>query len=113
MRPLMIAGLAVALATAGCAGSKPPRAASRPEPASKRVCAPRDALAKALTSQLGETRVAAGLARSGKQLMEIFARPDGASWTMIVTKANGVACVVTVGQAWQSAAPAGTPAQES
>ncbi|MFN3614512.1 MAG: hypothetical protein ACK4WC_08130, partial [Rubrimonas sp.] len=58
----------------------------------------------------GETRRAAGLQNRGS-VTEIFASEKTGTWTIIVTRPDGVACAVAAGEAWQQEAAelAGSP----
>jgi hypothetical protein len=67
-------------------------------------CAPRNELLRQLASVYREAPVAVGVADNGA-LLEILAATDGATWTVLVTRANGVSCVMLTGQDWQAKAP--------
>jgi hypothetical protein len=62
------------------------------------TCYPRDALQAHLAERYGERPVGAGVA-SG-QLVELLTRPDGKSWTILVIRADGLACPVAAGEDW-------------
>jgi len=47
-----------------------------------------------------ETPRGIGLTADGR-LLELYASPAG-TWTLLLTTPNGVSCVVTFGDAWQS-----------
>ena len=51
-----------------------------------------------------EAPVATGLSNKGA-LVEVLSSVDGETWTIIVTKPNGISCIVDTGQAWQPRAP--------
>ena len=63
-------------------------------------CARRDAVVTHLAETYGEVPIAAGLASTGV-VIEVFARPDGASWTIVATSSRGTGCLVAHGEAWQ------------
>lgn len=71
--------------------------------AEAKTCGPRTALVEYLGAKHREKQTAIGLTASGR-LMEIFASANG-SWTMLLTQANGNACVVATGKAWASVVP--------
>jgi hypothetical protein len=43
--------------------------------------------------------VAGGIAASGN-ILEVFAAPDGGSWTIIVTRPDGMSSVIAEGEGW-------------
>lgn len=65
------------------------------------ACANRDEIVSALESRYGERPVAAGLAGE-RVIVEIFAAPDGATWTILLTRPDGISCAVLIGEAWRS-----------
>lgn len=56
-----------------------------------------------VVAQLGgaykEAPVAGGIAANGN-ILEVFASPDGGSWTIIVTRPDGMSNVVAEGEGW-------------
>jgi hypothetical protein len=75
---------------------------------SLRHCAPRDTVVERLASKYGETRQSMGLG-SNNAVMEVFASAESGSWTITVTMANGVTCLVASGQAFEELAEALPP----
>ena len=68
------------------------------------VCGAREALVAALARTYGEQpRVRALTARGA--LLEVFATPDGATWTILITTPNGRACIASAGEAWLPTQP--------
>ena len=63
-------------------------------------CAARDAVVERLASGYGETRRSVGLA--GNAVMEVYASDDTGTWTVLVTMANGMACLVASGDNYQA-----------
>lgn len=63
-------------------------------------CDTHDKVRQELERTYGEVPVAAGLTDFGT-VIEVFAREDGASWTIVVARAEGISCRVAAGQAWQ------------
>lgn len=64
------------------------------------ACLPHGKLVDLLSGRYSEQRIAMGLESNGR-LFEIFAKDDGATWTMVVTTPNGASCVVAAGVDWQ------------
>ncbi len=54
---------------------------------------------KQLDGRFSESQVAIGLASNG-QLIEVFSTGDGSTWTIVITKPDGMSCVLTTGEAW-------------
>lgn len=71
-------------------------------------CAPRDQVVARLADKYGESRQAMGLG-SNNAVMEVFANIEGGSWTVTVTMANGMTCLVASGQAYEALAEALPP----
>lgn len=64
-------------------------------------CAARAQVVQALAETYGETRRAIGLA--GDQLvMETFASAESGSWTILVTRPDGVSCLVASGLGYEA-----------
>jgi len=81
--PLFIAALTLA-PSAGIAGP----------------CYPRDAIHAHLAQRYGEQPAGVGMAAG--QLVELLTRPDGASWTILVVRPDGLACPVAAGEDWKA-----------
>lgn len=69
--------------------------------AGQELCGERAAFARALAQHHQEAPVAVGVANDGSSLVELFASPGGASWTIMLTLPNGDACVIAAGEDWQ------------
>ena len=54
-----------------------------------------------LAKKYQETPVAAGMANSGA-LVEILTTSDGGTWSIIVTRPDGWACLVAAGEGWRT-----------
>ena len=63
-------------------------------------CAPRDLVMERLASAYGETRQSIGLGQNNT-MVEVFASTDTGTWTITVTTAAGVTCLVASGQAFE------------
>lgn len=74
------------------------------------LCGTREAVVDMLGSRYGETVRSVGLA-GGDRIVEVFASEETGSWTILVTNAAGVACLVASGQHYQriAAGPLGEP----
>jgi hypothetical protein len=68
-------------------------------------CAPRAQVVERLASKYGETRQSMGLG-ANNAVVEVFASLESGSWTITVTMANGVTCLVASGQAFEEMAEA-------
>ena len=66
-------------------------------------CAPRDMVVDRLASKYGETRQSMGLG-ANNAVVEVFASDSSGSWTITVTSANGLTCLVASGQAFEELA---------
>ncbi|MDU8911856.1 hypothetical protein [Aestuariicoccus sp. MJ-SS9] len=71
-------------------------------------CAPREVVVEQLASRYGETRQSMGLGRDNA-MMEVFASAETGSWTITVTSAGGMTCLVASGQAFETLAEALPP----
>src|SRR5262245_24492453 len=74
--------------------------ASSPASAAEARCGARSDLSTALAERYSEVPVAVGLVDQ-KTVIEIYARADGDSWTIVTSRADGVSCVLGAGKAWQ------------
>ncbi|KKM19804.1 hypothetical protein LCGC14_1651880 [marine sediment metagenome] len=76
------------------------------------ACAPRPVVLDRLTQGFGETRQSIGLAQDN-MVVEMFASDQG-SWTLTVTRPDGVTCVLAAGTGFETLSedlpPAGEPA---
>lgn len=65
-------------------------------------CAPIDRVEAKLAAEYRETRVQQGVTQSGQTMLVIFAAPDGATWTAVMVRADGLACMAAAGSDWQT-----------
>lgn len=65
--------------------------------AAQSPCGPRQALLDGLAESYAEHVVAQALTEEGRML-ELLSSPDGATWTALVTAADGRTCVVASGR---------------
>ncbi|WP_240484695.1 hypothetical protein [Pseudoponticoccus marisrubri] len=73
-------------------------------------CGPRAEIVEMLSDRHDEVRTAGGL-QGQSQLMEIWASPEYGTWTLLVTRANGITCIAAHGTDWvvRKPQPAGLP----
>ena len=64
------------------------------------VCDDRTKIVSSLSNDYKETRESIGLANSGS-VVEVFSATDG-SWSMIVTRPDGLTCLIAAGRNWES-----------
>lgn len=64
-------------------------------------CLPRQALVEDLASKYNEQLTAGGL-QNAQQLVEIWASPNSGSFTVFITRADGLACIMATGKHWNS-----------
>lgn len=83
-------------------------AASQVSAQQARNCAPRDVVVARLADGYGETRQSLGLGEQGA-VVEVFASTETGTWTITVTTANGLTCLVASGQSFETLAEALPP----
>ena len=62
-------------------------------------CMPRETLISTLTSNYNE-RVTGGGLQSEQQLLEVWSSDKTGSFTVFITRPDGVSCVIATGQNW-------------
>jgi hypothetical protein len=67
------------------------------------ACGPHTEVIKALGDKFHETQSATALTSAGT-LLEVLTANDGSTWTIIVSRPDGLSCVVAAGQSWQDKA---------
>jgi hypothetical protein len=67
--------------------------------AAQSVCGAREALLKQLASEYQEAPAGIGLASNGS-VVELLTSKGG-TWTLMVTRPNGMTCLIGTGEAWQ------------
>ncbi len=92
-RPTIMAALAILLAASHAQANTPPS------------CFQRDVLVKTLSTKYGEALTGGGL-QNQQQAIEVWSSAKTGSFTIFVSQANGVSCVVATGQNWINATPA-------
>jgi hypothetical protein len=74
--------------------------------AAAQSCADRETLVAQLGQNYQERLAAAGL-YDPTHLVELFVSEDGGTWTLLLSRADGVTCVMSSGQAWSDYPDAG------
>ena len=65
------------------------------------ACASHKEVTKALANGHSEEPVGIGLASTGN-VVEVFSSSDGSTWSIVMTMPNGVSCLVSSGESWES-----------
>jgi hypothetical protein len=68
-----------------------------PAAAAQPACGPHTEVIKALGDKFRETQSATALTNAGT-LLEVLTSNDGSTWTIIVSRPDGLSCVVAAGQ---------------
>lgn len=68
--------------------------------AQQAACADRASLVSSLSNNYAEHPTSMGLAANGA-IFEIFASDKG-SWTILVTRPDGVSCLMATGEGWEN-----------
>ncbi|WP_353473021.1 hypothetical protein PVT71_03045 [Salipiger sp. H15] len=82
-----------------------------PSTGQSQTCGPREAVVARLAETYGETRHSIGLG-SNNAMMELFASDETGTWTITVTSAAGLTCLVASGLAFETLAET-LPPEES
>jgi hypothetical protein len=67
-------------------------------------CMPRDTMVGKLKTDFDEDQVGIGLSKGGVSVVELYVS-ETLSWTVIITRTNGVACIAASGTDWHSFDP--------
>lgn len=70
-----------------------------------RNCGEREAVVQRLADGYGETRQSIGIG-ANNSVVEVFASTESGTWTITVTAAGGLTCLVASGQAFETLAEA-------
>lgn len=73
-------------------------------------CGDRDTVIERLAEGYGETRQSVGLAPNNS-VVEVYASLETGTWTITVTNAAGITCLVASGQAYEATHEEVTPAK--
>jgi hypothetical protein len=67
-------------------------------------CLPYAALADQLSRTYGEAPASAGLTGGAdtarRMMVEVWSSPDGATWTLVLRRPDGIACLMASGEHW-------------
>lgn len=91
--PIPAAFGAVLVSLAGLAGTADARTFAN--------CAPRETVLDRLASGFGETRQSIGLG-ANDHVIEVFASRETGTWTITMTNAQGLTCLIASGQAFET-----------
>lgn len=69
--------------------------------AQQRNCGPRDAIVARLAERYGETLQSRGVTGGGSAVMEVFANLDTGTFTVAMSNASGLSCMVAAGEGFQ------------
>lgn len=72
------------------------------------ACMPREALIETLQARYGESLTGGGL-QNPRQVIEVWSSVDSGSFTVFVTTAEGLSCVIASGMNWHSVAALAPP----
>ncbi|ATG47541.1 hypothetical protein [Celeribacter ethanolicus] len=64
------------------------------------LCGAQDEIHAKLTRQFGVVKTGAGL-RGPEAIMEIWTNPTTGDWTLVQSYAEGRACILAMGEAWE------------
>lgn len=67
-------------------------------------CASRDIVVDKLAVKYGEAFAGGGL-QSTQQIFEVWFSPEKGTWTILMTRADGVSCIMASGTHWRDGAP--------
>ncbi len=71
-----------------------------PAAAAKPVCGSHQSVSEKLKKSYTEAPISMGVTSAGA-IVEVFASPKG-SWTLVVTRPNGMSCLIAAGQDWET-----------
>jgi hypothetical protein len=64
------------------------------------VCGPRKEIMKQLSQSFSEAPTAIGVTSTG-ELLQVLASADKSTWTIVVSRPDGLSCIVAAGADWQ------------
>ena len=68
------------------------------------ICAERDSMITKLKSKYGEAERGMGLSGT-EAVIEVWSSEKTGTWTIVMTKPNGVSCVMAAGDSWVDVPP--------
>jgi hypothetical protein len=81
---------------------------SLPATAGPAFCAERTQIAERLTTAYSEQLAGGGL-QSSNGLIEVWTTETGSTWTILMTRPDGISCVMATGTNWATHEPAILP----
>ncbi|MGB3408544.1 MAG: hypothetical protein WBA67_13750 [Jannaschia sp.] len=63
-------------------------------------CAPRDVVVSRLNKSYGENFSGGGL-QGNSAVIEVWTSPEDGTWTILMTRSDGISCVMAAGTDWQ------------
>lgn len=93
LKSVIVAGISMASALAAQSAS------ATEDP----ICGPRDSIVMQLNFGYGESSSAYGTTGNG-MVAELFLSKEG-SWTMVVTRPDGISCLMAAGKDWGESGP--------
>ena len=90
--------VAALIAVLGVVAGLGPVAAQNP--IAEVICAPR----AEILARLSGAKVAGAGLRDAEAVLEVWTRPSG-DWTLVQSYANGTACILAMGEAWEATPP--------
>jgi hypothetical protein len=100
-----VIAFALVAATPAAEAQQTPRA---PQAA---ACADRAQVVSRLEERYGETLQSMGL-HQNNNLLEVYASAETGTWTILVTRPDGIACLIAAGQMWE-ATPVRAPGKDA
>lgn len=67
-------------------------------------CMTHDVMVKRLSNEFDEYKIGIGLGAGEKSLVELYVS-ENKTWTVTVTRTNGIACIVSSGTDWNTIDP--------
>lgn len=74
------------------------------EAQTRTACAEREAVIARLADRYGETLQSLGL-QSDSAVVELYASADTGTWTILMTRPDGISCLIASGEMWQPGTP--------
>jgi hypothetical protein len=106
----LAARLAVRVAVLLGLAAATPTAEAQTRPA---ACADRETVVQRLAERYGETLQSLGL-HQDNSVLEVYASDDTGTWTILLTRTDGMACLVAAGQMWEGhASPLDAPGKDA
>jgi hypothetical protein len=65
-------------------------------------CGPHARMTEVLAAKFKESRTAIGLVAGYQSVLEVFVSKKG-TWTLVMTNARGISCVIGAGDSWENA----------